>query len=119
MQQALVAIELEVTGLWGMAPPFWAFVLCRGEDGFRPGAAGEPGQPFGPSLHSAPGRWGERCAGSGAGFSGAQALGAQCNCRITMERSETRERHVRSEPHLNCGPRTTERQDKPITVGRS
>ena len=39
---------------------------------------------LGPGVGSA------RGAGSGAGFSGAQALGAQCNCRITMQRSETR-----------------------------
>ncbi len=38
------------------------------------------GQPFGPSLRSAP----------GVGMSGAQALGAQCHCRITISRSETR-----------------------------
>jgi NADPH:quinone reductase-like Zn-dependent oxidoreductase len=38
-----------------------------------------------------PGVGSERGAGSlGAGFRAAQALGAQCNCRITISRSETR-----------------------------
>ena len=35
-------------------------------------------------------RRGERGACLGAGFSAAQALGAQCNCRITLQRNETR-----------------------------
>ena len=37
-----------------------------------------------------PARRGERGACLGAGFSAAQALGAQCNCRITLQRNETR-----------------------------
>ena len=37
-----------------------------------------------------PGVGSTRGAGCRAGFRAAQALGAQCNCRITMQRSETR-----------------------------
>ena len=29
----------DAAGLWGTAPPFWAFVVCSGEDRFRPGVA--------------------------------------------------------------------------------
>ena len=50
----------------------------------------EKATPLSVSAALGPGVGSARGAGSGAGFSGAQALGAQCNCRITMQRSETR-----------------------------
>ena len=50
---------------------------------------GEPGSPSGHRC-ARPRPPHRTRAGSGAGFSAAQALGAQCNCRITISRSETR-----------------------------